>query len=330
MIVLINKNDEGYSRNRAVGNSYLNRFLIEEDTQFECAAVVDCTDNTLDDAKPFSTISNWSNLNWSNSDYICHIVISGVFFGILNYYDPRISSNQNVSFLITFTGSERLECIQKEQYEKFYTHGEQITSFLRTNAYSGTTQQIFTAKRDKYITDYPSEHIFFQLHKSFGDDIDDFYDRIKKKEIKCINKNSLEYRTLNEGIWDFPWTCPWTLFKGHLTVKTFHLSMLSETEERKICSGVSHPYQDTRYKIFDYFKNETALSNNMHNYALSLCARKTYYYEYKPDMFEYWDIDELDPWQEKIQKNFQEKKSANTRIHETPLFNYWELDSDSD
>ena len=66
--------------------------------------------------------------------------------------------------MITFTGSERLECIQKEQYEKFDTHGEQITSFLRTNAYSGTIQQIFTAERDKYITYYPSErHVLVSI-----------------------------------------------------------------------------------------------------------------------------------------------------------------------
>ena len=100
--------------------------------------------------------------------------------------------------------------------------------------------------------------------------------------------------------------------------------MLSEIEEREISSRAITNYLDTKYKIFNYFNNETALSNNMQNYALSLCVRKTYYYDCSQRMM--WDIEELDPWQEKIQKNFQE----NRKTHEAPLFNYWESDSDSD
>ena len=48
LIVLIYKNDEGYSKDRSVGISYSNRSLISEDTQFEFVAIVDCTHSTLD------------------------------------------------------------------------------------------------------------------------------------------------------------------------------------------------------------------------------------------------------------------------------------------
>ena len=73
--VLICENDRAYSRNRAVGISYLNRFLIEEDTQFECAAVVErklgsSPENLLQDLE--SHFNQFSN----KSDFICHLVLS--------------------------------------------------------------------------------------------------------------------------------------------------------------------------------------------------------------------------------------------------------------
>ena len=316
--------------------NYLNRFLIEEDTQFECAGVVDCYSSRVYDTE-FSNSArenlkkNFKKIfNWSNTESIGHLVFSGDFYTkFREYADDYIPRLQGLSFLITCTGSERLECIQKDQYEKFYIDGGQITSFLRTNPYCGTTKRIFTVKRDRYISDYPSQHKF-EVHKSFGDDIEDFYDGIKKNEVTC--KNGREKHT---GFWKLlrGWDFEEKLLGGNLTVKTFHLSMLSETEEHEMCSSVSNFYQDTGYKIFDYFKSETALSKNMQNYAFSLCARKTSYCELnelgEPTL---WDIKETDPWQENIKKNFQEFKSGKRRCYqdEVPLINYWELDSDSD
>ena len=148
--------------------NYLNRFLIEEDTQFECAGVVDCNYQSLYDKnvtrsirenleKNFKTI-----LNWSNSDSIGHLVFSGDFSTYykttFNDYIPRI---EDFHFLITLTGSERLECIQKEQYEKFNTDGAQITSFLRTNPLFGTTKRIFTVKQNGYTNRYNIDDMIF-------------------------------------------------------------------------------------------------------------------------------------------------------------------------
>ena len=237
------------------------------------------------------------------------------------YYSHFIPEIEENCSLLTFTGSERLECIQKDRCETFYTDGGQIRSFLRTNPYCGTTKRILTVKSDRYISDYPSEHNFFQVHKSSGDDIEDFYDRIKNNEVTCKNGRERGTQTPSDKYpgWDFLES----FLSQNLTVKTFHLSMLSETEEREISSGVITNYHDTKYQIINYFKNETTLSKNIQNYALSLCARRTYYHDRSQRII--WDIAELDPWQEKIQKNFQ----ANRKSHEAPLFNYWESDSDS-
>ena len=319
--------------------NYLNRFLIEENTQFECVGVVDCDFRRQHDEKLLhkkfsrSIKENLEKsfkriLNCSNSDYIGHLVFSGDFstYDTIHYkYHSFIPQIQGFDFLMTFTASERLECVQQEQYEKFCTDG-QITSFLRSRIdFSEKAERIFTVKRDEQITDisvsdyhserdfhqfhesfgvnitesdyYESEHEFHRIHKSFGDDIDDFYDCIKKKEVTCKNGRELDIRELEYLLaWDLSY-----ILREQLAVKTFHLSMLSESEELEMFSKVSNFYHDTRYKIFDNFKNETTLSNYMQNYALSLCARKTCYHDYSQKMI--WDIDDVAPWQP---KNFQD------------------------
>ena len=119
-----------YSRNRAAGMSYVNRFLIEEDTQFECAGIVEL--------RVFEGFEVWQYLrnsfqshldrfsNKSNSDFICHFILSGDFFwgettGFLGLWDFMNVNFEDMSYLITHIGSERLECVQKEQYEKLGT-----------------------------------------------------------------------------------------------------------------------------------------------------------------------------------------------------------------
>ena len=73
-----------HSRNRAIGTNYLNRFLIEEETQFECAGVVE-----LRGFKGFE-VSQYLKQNFkshfdrfsnkSNSDFICHFILSDDFY----------------------------------------------------------------------------------------------------------------------------------------------------------------------------------------------------------------------------------------------------------
>ena len=142
-----------YSRNRAVGMSFLNRFIIEEDNQFECAGVVDCQNYT-----DYPTLENLEKrfeqiLNESNSDFICHLVLSFMFF-------PSIPVIPDFPFMITRIGKERLRCVQKEQCEKLYKKASNEGAKI-------------TYKMDRVQI----------VYKSIGDDIDDFYTLIKMNNL---------------------------------------------------------------------------------------------------------------------------------------------------
>ena len=100
--------------------------------------------------------------------------------------------------MITRIGSERLKYVQKEQYKKLY------------KVASNEGAQI---KYDKKTT--------LLVYKSIKDDIDDFYDPIKMNKIKFTDKRLVidsDIRT--QRLYD--------LLQAPHSVKTFHLSMLSD------------------------------------------------------------------------------------------------------
>ena len=180
--------------------SYLNRFIIEEDTQFECTEVVEWKSGSswvklerhlkksfdrLVGLRSYSEIYHNSGIfkqlkfsNHSNSDFIRHLFLSFDFWpddmmddmgDILAIITDRpfksfidgIRTSPEISHMITRIGSQRLECVQQEHYEKLYNQGGQI----------------------KY-----NEVCSFEVHQSimdpqFVNDIDDFYDRIKMNKI---------------------------------------------------------------------------------------------------------------------------------------------------
>ena len=118
------------------------------------------------------------------------------------------------------------------------------------------------------------------------------------------------------------------------SVKTFHLSMLSDQEERKI------HYDDTGNRKFDYFKKKTKLSKKEQNYALSLCWRKTIHMEPLENGMRYYrEIIEPDPWEERIKTNYEElqrlkeKRKAPETLEALEALDYymfqteWESDS---
>ena len=275
--VLAYKNDRGYSRNRAVGINYLNRFLIEEDNQFECAAVLDCQNDSNyiireNLQKHFERISNESN-----SDFIGHLVLFYDFERSFIYdFLPRLP---DFPVIITCIGSERQECVPKERYEKFYNGGGEI--------------------EDKN----PHEQNIFEsitVNKSFGDDIDDLYEHLKMNNITLSDRRSLTD-------W-FPLESTHSVMHCESTVRTFHLSMLSDQEEKKMyrsfqaSSSVYEISEDYKWVVhedeiydsslpyfensehfegrFENFKNGTTFSKKETNYVLSLCARKTFFYTY--------------------------------------------------
>ena len=92
------------------------------------------------------------------------------------------------------------------------------------------------------------------------------------------------------------------LIKSPHAVKTFHLSMLSDQQERKIGN-----------REFHYFKNETTLSKK-ENYALSLCVRETVLMApLENDKRIIRNIIEPDYWEERIKKNFEELQRLNKK-----------------
>ena len=223
-------------------------------------------------------------LNESNSDFIGHLVLSDDFkYSILD--------NLKNLTLITRIVSERLECVQKEQYEKFYKEASNEGASI------------------KY-----EENKTLLVYKSIGDDIEDFYDRIKMNKINFTDKrlvrdNGIDFRFLNN------------LLQHSHSVKTFHLSMLSDKEEKERLVN---------------FKNETKLSKKEANYALSVGFRKSFLCigDTIKDEMHVWDVVEPDPWQENIKRNFEESlKQTKKRITEEALEAleaYFQTDCESD
>ena len=260
--------------------SYLNRFLIEEDTQFECAGVAEFREFDKFKVSQYLKKSFESHFdrfsNKSNSDFICHFIQSGdVFLGDTARFYWKIF--EGISYMATHIGSERLECVQKEHYEKLYNEGGQI-------------------KYDAVGT--------FDVHQSIGNDIDDLYDRIKMNKINFADRRLLTDSEFPVGMFYLRSQ----LVESPYSVKTFHLSMLSDQEERKIHS------EDTGNREFDYFKKKTKLSKKEQNYALSLCWRKTIHMEPLENGMRYYrEIIEPDPWEERIKTNYEELQRLNEK-----------------
>ena len=270
-IALIYNDSKDYSRNRAAGMSYLNRFLIEEDTQFDCAEIVEWKlgsswENSVQDLeKKFIKLSKKSN-----SDFIRHLFLSMDIFP--NQKLSNILTDQpfkslikglrtfsDTSHMITRIASRRLECVQKEHYE-----------CIQKEAYEKLYRERDKIEYNELRTD--------EVHQSIGNDIDDFYDRIKMNEINFVDRK---------------------LRKSPNSVKTFHLSMLSDQEERKM-----HSDNIGNQK---FFTKQTTLSKKEQNYALSLCRRKTIHSGPLKNGKRYIrEIKERDPWEERIKKNYEE------------------------
>ena len=291
--VLIYKNDEGYSRNRAVGINYLNRFLIEEDNQFECAAVLDCTNDPNDLIRENLQKRLEQISNESNSDFIGHLVL--FYDSEFSFVDEILPRVPDFPVIITYIGSEKQECVPKERYRKFYDEGGQI----------------------EYPNPYrPNDLESITVYESFGDDIEELYEHFKMNNITLKERRSLT-RWFSLGYRHFDLQSDFVI-QSESTVKTFHLSILSDHEEKKMYRSflaspsiyeISEDYnrvnsedyfgenfQEHSNKSsglyyeehsehfggrFENFKNVTAVSKKETNYALSLCARKTFFYTYK-------------------------------------------------
>ena len=284
--------------------SYLNRFIIEEDNQFECNAII-ANEN----------LANFDCEHCDSKEAIFHCIFAYDYELEFNFadlsFDKWVMSimKSPEEIMISRVSGQRWDCVQKENYQKFYREGGQVNTTTFWRPESGV---------HKYKTG---------VYKSIGDDIEDFYNRIKMKKVKLINQT---YGTTNE-CWQKIIASialnPSSSLK--FVVRSFHLSMLTEQEESEICSiGTKYIGGHQRSQ----FRNKTAISRNSLNFALSFCSRKTYYIQCdrrnrKRILF---DIDELDPWQEMIIKNHQESKLVKENNLKKARFNLWVPDSDSE
>ena len=367
MAVLYYNDENAYSRNRALEMSYLNRLIIEENMQFECYGILDPV--SIIPAETSNYITHLLNclLRRIEAAAIVHVIISDDF-GLKSYnkvalrrFGKFLKSLWRVwpkEIMITRIGSQRLECVQKEQYQKFYRNGSQVNTTIQTNYFDGGVDV------SKYET---------VVFKSIGDDIEDFYNHIKMNQIFLINRTEEKTYLTTVMLQQIFSLDPSSSSK--LIVRTFHLSMLTDQEESemdKICItrgkdislttddslpdenlvifsdeelwilglgprpsdqiGRSDKWRNLQEQLrkqgqlrkleqlckqkpmllkHEKFTNETAIYTNEENYALALCARKTFYIKYdshnqKRILF---DIDELDALQGRILKSYQDSDS---------------------
>ena len=145
LTVLYYNDENAYSRNRAFGMSYLNRFIIEENMQFECYGVLDPV--SIIPAETSNYIIHLLNCHLRRIDEaIVHVIISDDF-GLkshnkvaLRRFGQFLKSLWRVwskEIMITRIGSQRLECVQKEQYQKFHSAGRPVITTIQTNYFDG-------------------------------------------------------------------------------------------------------------------------------------------------------------------------------------------------
>ena len=226
--VLFYEDGNSYSRNRALGMSYVNRFLVEEESQFECDGVFE-----LDGNASFRRNVRKINLKSGDAQSKLHVVISADLESIIPYLIP-IGRFKSTNLMITRIWSERLECVQKEEYEKFYEE-------------KGTIQYD------------PIDKFHYIVRQSIGNAIEDFFQVITMKRMVYNPKTPYYdlFSFFHDGI-------------AHDNVVTnFHISMLTDVKENEMLIQ-----RNSGRKCPD-FKYDTKLSENVQNYALSICFRKT-------------------------------------------------------
>ena len=308
--------------------SYLNRMLIEEESQFECDGVYE-TDSKTGIRRTLDIISKQqSDSNTS------HIIIAAEPILMRKFFDswwgkPAISVShidgspyhgdpalRNFNGMITFLQTERLKCVQKEDVKRFYREGGQIKRNIKKKS-KKRFAKYYRGLSGKVLYDHVT--IALEAHKSTGDDTEDFFQRIAQNLIvpNYLDKNPAFVGELDDfffGLWT---TRPHWNNKQY--VHTFHFSMLSEEEEKYL--NASKANKD------GHFKFRTRLHKSEMNFSFSVCLRKTFVLQGKI----LYGITEPDPWQmwimEKLQEDQPKKKIYYDYIPDSDSSDYL---SDSD
>ena len=239
--VLFYKEHSSYSRNLSLGMSYLNRFLIEEKTQNECVGVYSDYYLSSSMKKHLTHQLNEIPEKEAKSTFLHVIRADGpwnsLFHDSIDSIGSRSSSFKledafelisDFNVIITRLSSERIKCIQKEEYKEFYERGISSRHFTSTTI---LTQEENEKNNTQFV----------------GDDIEDFFEQLEREKLP------FSYLHRSTTI-----SC----------VRTFHLSMLSDQEERKMEANYPSSYKN--------FKYETRPLKSDQNYVLTTCSRITF------------------------------------------------------
>ena len=186
-----------YSRNHVLGMTYINRFVIEEESQFECDGVF-----RVDAAPPGPPIHHdvIAQLNhralpttYGNNllQLEFHVFISADFSlrSHLKVLSHLHGLRQN-ELMVTCIGSQRLECIQKEECEVFYNEKGRV----------------------RYSSD-AMLHTVLDVQKSIGYGVEDFFQLIQMKMFRYKSVSQDRFENL---------------------VENFHTSMLTEEKQNEM------------------------------------------------------------------------------------------------
>ena len=158
--------------------SYLNRFIIEEEAQFECIGVF--SRNIHSSGYP-GVARQLKNQLRSIENFIGHIIVADDIYvanQMLKSIEPTPQNLLLISeFIITCVQSERIECVQKDNYERIHREG------YSNDSNPSNLIQIFIPERSKPV----------------GDDIEDFFERSKLGEISIQREKRVKAFISNES-----------------------------------------------------------------------------------------------------------------------------------
>ena len=253
-VLVYNDDMSLYYRNCSNAMSYLNRFLIDEETENECIGIYE-SNKLVRPPKVFLTddesdssfvhlIAAHNEKATSSMEYTRYM--KSIVDHIMN---PTwvTSTDTNEKIIITNLCSVRTECVQSEKYKKICKEGGNV-------------------RVDSYRT--------VKVERSVGDDIEDFVEQMELEKRRIGDRK----KELNEN------------------VITFHLSLLSDKEEKNILAPRKEAIKEEIWRLrkksanimrnpmvkeiltwnYKNFKYATRLSENEHNYALSVCYRTSF------------------------------------------------------
>ena len=199
---MVYEDSKAYSRNYALGMNYLNQFLIEEESQFECDGVLG-EDTSL---KKYNRMVDRIYDHEFDQNFQMHLIVAS------HRHIPILKSFyevQKANLMVTCIGSERLECVNGDVYDKLHLEGgfiryKQQSRFRSVEVESsiGDDIEIFVelVKSGKYTQDFDNNTFFkyFPRHISpewFRNAVTTFDLRLLKEWLWKFRARSFKHNT---------------------------------------------------------------------------------------------------------------------------------------